>query len=207
MLQLYFPGFGWFPYSPDRFHSYISSLNSICNCTYTELHRHICVCAQIGLCRCKYAGVTPKAHSACKAHNLICSRRWWSCINPTTHPLAFCVQSGKFKMADWENSPRLIGPHWGHTLGWQSTDTFAQHIEWLLYSTRQNCCLSTGSNLDNSQGHWSTSGVFTEILKDLHVWNSLFFKLLTGSVWWFMQKLNVCLQTYNCKSWSWNVFK
>ena len=124
LLQLYFPGFGWFPYSPDRFHSYISSLNSICNCTYTELHRHICVSAQIGLCRCKQAGVTPKAHSACKAHNLICSRRWWSCINPTTHPLAFCVQSGKFKMADWENSPRLIGPHWGHTLGWQSTDTF-----------------------------------------------------------------------------------
>lgn len=97
MLQLYFPGFGWFPYSPDRFHSYISSLNSICNCTYTELHRHICVCAQIGLCRCKYAGVTPKAHSACRAHNLICSRRWWSCINPTTHPLAFCVQVANSK--------------------------------------------------------------------------------------------------------------
>lgn len=47
LAPLYFLGLGWFPYSTDRLHWYIASLNSISNHAYTELHRHIC--AQNGL--------------------------------------------------------------------------------------------------------------------------------------------------------------
>ena len=67
-------------------------------------------------CVDEYPGFIPKSHLACEAHSLICLRRWWSCINATTHPLASSVQSAKFKTANWENSPRLSGPHWAHTL-------------------------------------------------------------------------------------------